>query len=321
VSDAADSVVPWESALMPLPPLYEVPPAAWTDFVLVGEPYFPADFIPLRRPARVVLAIAAFDSGPAVDDFWAAPVGWDEPVAFVEDQPAPPPALGHATAPAERPWRGFAIAAACHAAVLVAAFLVIHVHRPAAPPEAPVVALVMEAPPQGNTVVPAIVKPPPAAPMAAKAVISPPAPKPLPPPPVAKLAELPPPAPPVPVAAAPVKPVLAPPALVQGSQLPGAKAGVTTVTVTRPATPDAGNQAPAYSTLSRQLGEQGTVNLSVTVLADGSVGAVKVAKSSGYARLDDAARQALLAWRFQPAVKNGVPVESVFSYWVRFQLQ
>ncbi|MBK6757815.1 MAG: energy transducer TonB [Moraxellaceae bacterium] len=49
--------------------------------------------------------------------------------------------------------------------------------------------------------------------------------------------------------------------------------------------------------MSRRLGEQGRVVLNVYILADGTVGEVKIKQSSGFSRLDDAALQ---------AVKNGV---------------
>ena len=67
------------------------------------------------------------------------------------------------------------------------------------------------------------------------------------------------------------------------------------------------NPAPPYPVLSRRLGEQGRVLLRVRIEADGSASAAQVYGSSGFARLDQAARQAVLRWRFVPGTRNGEP--------------
>jgi len=61
------------------------------------------------------------------------------------------------------------------------------------------------------------------------------------------------------------------------------------------------NPVPAYPTVSRRLGEKGRVWLRVFVNADGSARDVAIETSSGYARLDSAAKQAVERWRFTPA--------------------
>lgn len=71
------------------------------------------------------------------------------------------------------------------------------------------------------------------------------------------------------------------------------------------------NQMPAYPSLSRKLGEQGRVLLSVYILADGTVGEIKLKKSSGFDRLDDAALNAVKRWKYVPAKQAGVPI----NYW------
>jgi protein TonB len=58
------------------------------------------------------------------------------------------------------------------------------------------------------------------------------------------------------------------------------------------------NVPPAYPTLARRRGWQGTVLLRVVCDAAGAVVAIEVVRSSGHASLDDAARQAVRAWRF-----------------------
>lgn len=71
------------------------------------------------------------------------------------------------------------------------------------------------------------------------------------------------------------------------------------------------NPVPAYPGMSRRLREQGRVVLDVHVLADGSVGEVRLRHSSGYTRLDQAAIKAVRVWRYVPARRSDLPI----SYW------
>ncbi|HEY3487041.1 MAG TPA: energy transducer TonB [Gammaproteobacteria bacterium] len=68
------------------------------------------------------------------------------------------------------------------------------------------------------------------------------------------------------------------------------------------------NPVPAYPALSQRLGEQGQVTLRVYVMPDGTAGEVQIHVSSGYPRLDRAAREAVERWKFMPASKNDHPV-------------
>jgi protein TonB len=61
------------------------------------------------------------------------------------------------------------------------------------------------------------------------------------------------------------------------------------------------NPAPAYPALSRRVGEHGRVLLRVYVQPDGAAAQVEVRESSGYERLDKAARDTVKRWRFVPA--------------------
>jgi len=61
------------------------------------------------------------------------------------------------------------------------------------------------------------------------------------------------------------------------------------------------NPAPAYPALSRRVGEHGRVLLRVYVQPDGAAAQVEVRESSGYERLDKAARDTVQRWRFVPA--------------------
>jgi protein TonB len=68
------------------------------------------------------------------------------------------------------------------------------------------------------------------------------------------------------------------------------------------------NPEPEYpeELLRQRIG--GTVVLRVSVQADGTVGRVRVERSSGVAQLDAAAVTAVQRWRFEPARRWGVPV-------------
>ena len=57
---------------------------------------------------------------------------------------------------------------------------------------------------------------------------------------------------------------------------------------------------PVYPRLSVRAGEEGTVRCRLHIAADGHVVSVDVVETSGYPRLDRAAVDALLSWRFFP---------------------
>lgn len=73
----------------------------------------------------------------------------------------------------------------------------------------------------------------------------------------------------------------------------------------------AGNcQRPEYPNVSRRLEEEGTVQLRILVGVDGGVVRAEVEKSSGYGRLDEAARAALSKCQFKPGTVDGKPEQS-----------
>lgn len=80
------------------------------------------------------------------------------------------------------------------------------------------------------------------------------------------------------------------------------------------------NKAPLYPQLSRKKKEQGTVLLLILVKADGTVGDIQLKSSSGYPRLDQAAKQAVKRWQFQPALKAGNPIDFWYELPVKFRL-
>lgn len=61
------------------------------------------------------------------------------------------------------------------------------------------------------------------------------------------------------------------------------------------------NPPPQYPPMSRRLGEKGRVLLRVFVSADGRAERIELKSSSGFDRLDAAAREAVASWRFVPA--------------------
>ena len=81
------------------------------------------------------------------------------------------------------------------------------------------------------------------------------------------------------------------------------------------------NEPPEYPEESRAAREQGTVILRVEVTAAGEPANVSILKSSGYFRLDQAARHAVQHWKFHPATTAGISVSSEADVPVHFKLQ
>jgi len=68
-----------------------------------------------------------------------------------------------------------------------------------------------------------------------------------------------------------------------------------------------GCEKPPYPAASLRANERGIVRLNFLIDVDGRVLQSKVERSSGYSRLDEAARVALGACRFRPATVDGRP--------------
>lgn len=66
---------------------------------------------------------------------------------------------------------------------------------------------------------------------------------------------------------------------------------------------------PVYPRRSWLRRIEGTVVCLITVGADGSVVRVRVERSSGHDLLDRTAVECLLGWRFEPGMRDGLPVE------------
>lgn len=141
---------------------------------------------------------------------------------------------------------------------------------------------------------------------------APPAPK-RPAPAVPKKTPAPQPAAAAPVAEATATPAAAAPATApvqQAAATPAASAAPAPVPVTAPRFDAAylNNPRPAYPLAARKLGEEGTVMLHVRVSAEGMPARIEVRTSSGSERLDEAARSAVMQWRFVPARQGDQPV-------------
>lgn len=77
---------------------------------------------------------------------------------------------------------------------------------------------------------------------------------------------------------------------------------------------------PEYPPVSRRMGEEGKAVLRVLVNDKGRPERVDVQQSSGSARLDEAARQAVLRAMFKPFMEDGKPVPAYAIVPIRFQL-
>ena len=77
---------------------------------------------------------------------------------------------------------------------------------------------------------------------------------------------------------------------------------------------------PEYPLLSRRKSEEGKVVLRVLINQKGRAEQVEVTSSSGFARLDEAARQAVLRAVFKPQIEDGKPVMVYTNVPITFQL-
>ena len=80
------------------------------------------------------------------------------------------------------------------------------------------------------------------------------------------------------------------------------------------------NPPPKYPAESRKLREEGLVLLRVLVTAQGRAADVQVQRSSGFARLDEAALKAVRGWEFNPARVGLTPIACAVEVPVRFGL-
>jgi TonB family protein len=74
---------------------------------------------------------------------------------------------------------------------------------------------------------------------------------------------------------------------------------------------------PAYPLELMRQNVGGNVILYAIIHADGTVGSVRVLRSVDE-RLDQFASDAIAKWQFQPAMKNGAPVDVEATFWIPF---
>ncbi|MEJ1960471.1 MAG: TonB family protein [Gammaproteobacteria bacterium] len=89
--------------------------------------------------------------------------------------------------------------------------------------------------------------------------------------------------------------------------------------------PDAGiavlqRVLPQYPSESMRAGEEGSTVLQVLVDESGRASEVRVARSSGYDRLDASAVKAVSAWKFAPSTKGALAVATWGEMEMRFEL-
>jgi protein TonB len=130
----------------------------------------------------------------------------------------------------------------------------------------------------------------------------------------------------LPVVEAPVVSAVAPSAVTAVSPplapAPAAPAGPKAEAVRTAAVVNAAQcEKPEYPSASRRLEEEGTVHLRFLVGADGKVIQSEVEKSSGYKRLDEAARAGLSRCQFRPATVDGKPEQAWASMRYTWRLE
>lgn len=81
------------------------------------------------------------------------------------------------------------------------------------------------------------------------------------------------------------------------------------------------NPPPRYPLLARRRGEEGTVTLRVHVRRDGVPSSVGLEKTSGSSALDNAALDAVRAWRFAPARQGEEAVDAWVLVPIVFRLE
>jgi len=112
-----------------------------------------------------------------------------------------------------------------------------------------------------------------------------------------------------------------PPAPAPPAATPAATAAPAAVTAARFDAAYLNNPRPGYPALSRRLREEGQVTLRVLVSPDGQPAQVELRTSSGSDRLDRAAREAVARWRFVPARRGDIAIESWVLVPIVFKLQ
>jgi periplasmic protein TonB len=78
---------------------------------------------------------------------------------------------------------------------------------------------------------------------------------------------------------------------------------------------------PEYPTPDIRMGHEGTVWLTIEILPNGRVGAVRVDQTSGFARLDESAVREARKWRMKPGTQDGIAIPMYKRVPVTFRLK
>jgi len=81
------------------------------------------------------------------------------------------------------------------------------------------------------------------------------------------------------------------------------------------------NPSPPYPPLAKRMGEEGKVVLRVSVNPQGTADSVEIKTSSGSVRLDESAQKTVRNWRFIPAKRGDIPVQSWVLVPIIFKLE
>lgn len=92
-----------------------------------------------------------------------------------------------------------------------------------------------------------------------------------------------------------------------------------TAEITRPVAVN--RNPPVYPRTARENNWEGSVLLDAVILPDGTVGDLRVERSSGYGLLDTAALAAVKDWRYRPALKDNTPVACRIKINIQFILE
>jgi TonB family protein len=77
---------------------------------------------------------------------------------------------------------------------------------------------------------------------------------------------------------------------------------------------------PKYPTSAREDSAEGPINFVAHVDDTGYLCKAAIVRGSGTQAIDLAAMDAVLRWRLDPAIKSGVPVESIYAFKVTFSI-
>ena len=81
------------------------------------------------------------------------------------------------------------------------------------------------------------------------------------------------------------------------------------------------NSPPIYPRASKRLGEEGVVKVRLDISVVGTTTHATIIQTSGFERLDNAALRAVKNWKFEPATRDGRPIETSIDIPVRFNIQ